>query len=56
MDVLAKLNAYELHKLVMQRLQGQTKAHTRTDADVIKENHRFLWDEVSEVILQNPLQ
>lgn len=44
-SILAKLNAFELHKLVMHRLKLQSEPKTKTDLDVIRENHRFLWDD-----------
>lgn len=43
-DTLKKLNAFELHKLVMHRL-NKSIPNTKTDLDVIRENHRFLWEE-----------
>lgn len=45
MEHLAKLNAFELHKLVMQKIKASVPVNSKTDADVIKENHRFLWEE-----------
>ncbi|GAB0097201.1 protein FRA10AC1 [Sergentomyia squamirostris] len=46
-NVFKGMDRYQLHKLLMAKIEEQKQAAQRgkTDMDVIKENHQFLWDE-----------
>lgn len=50
LEMMGKLKPHELHKLVMDNIMAKSRQASKgiTDMDVIKQEHRFLWDETGD--------